>query len=105
MNKSYQSFRCLDVDYFHFRSSYFDAKNNELYEDCLERNRNIKSTVELYSKTFREYLTKRERRRNENRINRGIFSLNLAKKNFLEEKTSPEKRHRQIFYKNIKKSF
>lgn len=64
LNETFNTMKGLELDYGHYRSSFFDIKNNfDVYNEYVKRNKEIKSNIQLYSKNFKEYLSKKEKRR------------------------------------------
>lgn len=62
IQRRYDTFKGMDVDFSFFRTSYFEAKNNYtcFLKDCIDRNSPILKLVTAYHDDFELYLKKKE---------------------------------------------
>lgn len=42
----------MDLDYGHFRSSFFQAKNTDFFDECMERNHTIDTQIKDYGRAY-----------------------------------------------------
>lgn len=97
----------LDLDYPHYRSSFFSVKNDfDIYEDYLRRNKNIKSNIILYSKNFKDFLDRKSKRKSEkervNFLKRTKFSDETSLKPFSDSTKHEKKKSIDFNIKRIK---
>lgn len=65
LNERFKTISGLDLDYSAFRATFFQSKNSydNLYEECLLRNRVLSEQIIAFSRDFKEYMAKKNKRR------------------------------------------